>query len=148
MGDHSAFDLKPRRPIRQQYVTNQVLKTKKKKKKKKKKKLVEFIEVLMSDRRFQYQSVNRYGLIEKVGGVETITRIWATAPRSWSEFDGAERGDLPLSQVRLLSPVEPSKVVCIGRNYREHAKELNHPIPTEPLFFLQALIFRLMITIG
>ncbi len=31
----------------------------------------------------------------------------------------------------------PSKIVCIGRNYREHAKELNHPIPTEPLIFLK-----------
>ena len=44
---------------------------------------------------------------------------------------------MPLGEVRLLAPVEPSKIVCIGRNYREHAKELNHPIPTEPLFFLK-----------
>ncbi|HTQ09822.1 MAG TPA: fumarylacetoacetate hydrolase family protein [Fimbriimonadaceae bacterium] len=42
-----------------------------------------------------------------------------------------------MSAVRLLAPVEPTKIVCIGRNYREHAKELNHPIPTEPLFFLK-----------
>jgi 2-keto-4-pentenoate hydratase/2-oxohepta-3-ene-1,7-dioic acid hydratase in catechol pathway len=33
--------------------------------------------------------------------------------------------------------VSPSKIVCIGRNYREHAKELNHAIPTEPLIFLK-----------
>ena len=39
--------------------------------------------------------------------------------------------------MRLLAPVEPSKIVCIGRNYREHAKELDHPIPTEPLIFLK-----------
>ena len=42
-----------------------------------------------------------------------------------------------MNSVRLLAPVEPSKIVCIGRNYREHAKELNHPIPTEPLIFLK-----------
>ena len=96
----------------------------------------------MSYCRFQHQSANRYGLIEKVGGVETITRTMATSPRSWSEFDGAERGDLPLSQVRLLSPVEPSKVVCIGRNYREHAKELNHPIPDRAFVLPQAAIVR------
>src|ERR1022692_4545348 len=91
----------------------------------------------MSYCRFQYQSVARYGLIENVRGVETITRTRATTPRSWSDFEGADRTDLPLSEGRLLSPVEPSKVVCIGRNYLEHAKELNHPIPTEPLIFLK-----------
>jgi len=91
----------------------------------------------MSYCRFQYQNVARYGLIEEVRGVETITRTMATAPRSWPEFEGAERSDLPLSETRLLSPVQPSKVVCIGRNYREHAIELKHPIPTEPLIFLK-----------
>jgi 2-keto-4-pentenoate hydratase/2-oxohepta-3-ene-1,7-dioic acid hydratase in catechol pathway len=44
---------------------------------------------------------------------------------------------LQLSAVRLLAPAEPGKIVCIGRNYREHAKELDHPIPTEPLIFLK-----------
>ena len=91
----------------------------------------------MSYCRFQYQNVARYGLIEMVRGVDTITRTLATAPRSWSEFEGAERSDLPLGETRLLSPVQPSKVVCIGRNYREHAIELKHPIPTEPLIFLK-----------
>ena len=91
----------------------------------------------MSYCRFQYENFNRYGLIENVRGVETITRTRATAPGSWSDFEGGDRIDLPLSEGRLLSPVEPSKVVCIGRNYREHAIELNHPIPTEPLIFLK-----------
>ena len=34
-------------------------------------------------------------------------------------------------------PTQPSKIVCVGRNYREHAKELNHEIPTSPLIFLK-----------
>ncbi len=91
----------------------------------------------MSYCRFQYQNVACYGLIEEVRGVDTVTRTMATAPRSWPELEGAERSDLPLGEMRLLSPVEPSKVVCIGRNYREHAIELKHPIPTEPLIFLK-----------
>jgi len=91
----------------------------------------------MSYCRFQYQNAIRYGLIEKVRGVETIIRTMATAPRSWPELEGAEPSDLPLGETRLLSPVQPSKVVCIGRNYREHAIELKHPIPTEPLIFLK-----------
>ena len=31
----------------------------------------------------------------------------------------------------------PGKIVCIGRNYREHAKELGNEVPAEPLFFLK-----------
>lgn len=43
----------------------------------------------------------------------------------------------PLSAVRLLAPVTPSKIVCVGRNYAEHAKELGNAVPTEPLIFLK-----------
>jgi 2-keto-4-pentenoate hydratase/2-oxohepta-3-ene-1,7-dioic acid hydratase in catechol pathway len=43
-----------------------------------------------------------------------------------------------LSAVRLLAPVAPSKIVCVGRNYADHAKELGNDIPTEPLLFLKA----------
>lgn len=38
----------------------------------------------------------------------------------------------------LLPPVRPSKIIGIGRNYRAHAKELGHDVPTEPLYFLKA----------
>jgi len=44
---------------------------------------------------------------------------------------------LPLVQLRLLPPVSPSKIVCVGRNYAEHAKELGNTVPTEPLIFLK-----------
>ena len=43
-----------------------------------------------------------------------------------------------LEEARLLAPVEPSKVVCVGRNYKEHAAELGNAMPTEPLLFLKA----------
>lgn len=35
--------------------------------------------------------------------------------------------------------IKPTKIVCIGRNYLEHAKELNSPVPTEPVFFVKTL---------
>ena len=44
---------------------------------------------------------------------------------------------LPLSSVRLLAPVEPSKIICIGRNYVAHAKEQNAEVPEVPLLFLK-----------
>jgi len=44
--------------------------------------------------------------------------------------------DLP-SGVRMLPPCSPSKIVCVGRNYLEHAKELGNEPPKEPLIFLK-----------
>ncbi|MEO8198421.1 MAG: fumarylacetoacetate hydrolase family protein [Thermoanaerobaculia bacterium] len=38
----------------------------------------------------------------------------------------------------LRAPLVPGKIVCVGRNYREHAAELGNPLPTEPLIFLKA----------
>lgn len=45
--------------------------------------------------------------------------------------------DHNLSAVRLLPPVLPSKIICVGRNYVDHAKELGNDVPTEPLIFLK-----------
>ena len=45
---------------------------------------------------------------------------------------------LPLNEVKLFAPVAPSKIVCVGRNYREHAAELGNKMPEEPLLFLKA----------
>ena len=57
-----------------------------------------------------------------------------------SPFAGARRRtgrSWPLADVRLLAPIVPTKVVCQGRNYVEHAAELNNPVPKEPLIFLK-----------
>jgi 2-keto-4-pentenoate hydratase/2-oxohepta-3-ene-1,7-dioic acid hydratase in catechol pathway len=43
----------------------------------------------------------------------------------------------PLADVRLLAPILPSKVVCIGRNYAEHAAELGNEVPENPIMFLK-----------
>lgn len=43
----------------------------------------------------------------------------------------------PVEAVRLLSPVTPSKIVCLGRNYAAHAEELNHEVPERPLLFFK-----------
>jgi len=43
----------------------------------------------------------------------------------------------PVEDVRLLAPVLPSKIVAIGRNYAEHARELGNEVPAEPLIFLK-----------
>jgi len=44
---------------------------------------------------------------------------------------------LPLSEVKLLAPATPSKIVCVGRNYIDHARELGNEVPQIPLIFLK-----------
>lgn len=44
---------------------------------------------------------------------------------------------LPIERATLLPPVQPSKIICIGRNYAAHAKEHNAEVPTVPLIFLK-----------
>ncbi len=41
-------------------------------------------------------------------------------------------------EIQMLAPAAPSKVVCVGRNYADHAKELGNPMPAAPLLFLKA----------
>lgn len=43
-----------------------------------------------------------------------------------------------LDEVELLAPVAPSKIVCVGRNYADHAAELGNAVPASPLLFLKA----------
>ena len=51
------------------------------------------------------------------------------------EFDRFE--PVLLKEARLLAPVNPSKIICVGRNYREHAAELGNEVPAEPLLFFK-----------
>lgn len=44
----------------------------------------------------------------------------------------------PLAEIQLITPVTPSKIVCVGRNYAEHAAEMGNEVPKEPLLFLKA----------
>jgi len=44
---------------------------------------------------------------------------------------------IPSNGHRLLAPVSPSKIVCVGLNYKDHAAEQNKPLPPEPLIFLK-----------
>ena len=45
--------------------------------------------------------------------------------------------EIKLSDARLLAPIIPSKIICIGKNYLEHALEMGTPAPEEPLFFFK-----------
>ncbi len=57
------------------------------------------------------------------------------APYEGIEYDGASR---PLSGCRLLAPCEPTKIVCVGKNYADHAREMGSEPPGFPVLFLKS----------
>lgn len=71
----------------------------------------------------------RYAVIEGENVIEISAPPWGT----WSRGSRSSR----LADVRLVAPVEPSKIVCIGRNYAAHAVEMGNEVPKEPLMFLK-----------
>jgi 2-keto-4-pentenoate hydratase/2-oxohepta-3-ene-1,7-dioic acid hydratase in catechol pathway len=79
--------------------------------------------------RFRHHGRDRYGQVEG-----PLVRPLSAAPWAGGLADGQP---VPLSEVQLLAPVEPSKIVCIGRNYRSHAKELGNEVPAVPLLFMK-----------
>jgi 2-keto-4-pentenoate hydratase/2-oxohepta-3-ene-1,7-dioic acid hydratase in catechol pathway len=91
--------------------------------------------------RFQLNDRAHYGLVESVAGVEQITRFLLSPPEGASgglEDLATKRMDcLSLADATLLPPTRPSKIVCVGRNYREHAAELGNEAPAEPLIFFK-----------
>src|SRR5947209_9159301 len=80
----------------------------------------------------------QYGEVQLHGGEHVIVRRIAPPPEEHAcVFHEAEMPPIPLSEARLLPPVNPSKIVCVGRNYREHAKELGNEVPADVLIFLK-----------
>jgi 2-keto-4-pentenoate hydratase/2-oxohepta-3-ene-1,7-dioic acid hydratase in catechol pathway len=72
-------------------------------------------------------------------GVINDSKVYPLSKDFSYNFDelAANEQPLELSDVKLLAPVTPSKIVCVGRNYREHAAELGNKMPEEPLLFLK-----------
>jgi 2-keto-4-pentenoate hydratase/2-oxohepta-3-ene-1,7-dioic acid hydratase in catechol pathway len=71
----------------------------------------------------------RYGILEEASVREISSSPWT----GWRETGKS----MPVAEVRLVAPVEPRKIVCIGRNYAAHAAELGNEVPQDPLIFLK-----------
>lgn len=79
--------------------------------------------------RYRHGGTERWGVIEGDQVRPLTGEPWAGGL--------AEGKPLALSEVTLLAPVRPSKVVCVGRNYVAHARELGNEMPKQPLLFLK-----------
>src|SRR6266404_6042420 len=69
-------------------------------------------------------------------GILDADQVREISGAPWTEWSQPSRAR-PLAAVRLVAPVDPGKVVCIGRNYAAHAAEFGNEVPKEPLMFLK-----------
>ncbi len=83
--------------------------------------------------RFNHKGTVNYGRLEedrihelKTGGKDIMPDSFLETGREYS-----------LEEVRLTAPCMPSKVICLGLNYRSHAEEMNFPLPKVPIIFLK-----------
>jgi 2-keto-4-pentenoate hydratase/2-oxohepta-3-ene-1,7-dioic acid hydratase in catechol pathway len=99
---------------------------------------------------FLLKDQTHYGAVEDRGGEPWIVDLAPAPPEDLAFHLSRARGSklvpdpaglafepMPLSTADLLVPVTPSKIVCVGRNYREHAAELGNVVPAEPLLFFK-----------
>ena len=100
--------------------------------------------------RFLLEGRPHYGALDERGGETWIVDLidapgedlayrleHAQGLGAKADFSGLAFEPMPLSAAELLAPVAPSKIICVGRNYRDHAKELGNEVPTEPLLFFK-----------
>jgi 2-keto-4-pentenoate hydratase/2-oxohepta-3-ene-1,7-dioic acid hydratase in catechol pathway len=90
--------------------------------------------------RFEFQGEARFGLVETIRGAECITKVSGNSPEAGVDvfLSGAQDTEpIRLAEAKLLAPVQPSKIVCLGRNYRAHAAEMSNEVPKEPLIFFK-----------
>jgi 2-keto-4-pentenoate hydratase/2-oxohepta-3-ene-1,7-dioic acid hydratase in catechol pathway len=77
---------------------------------------------------------------ETFHAVERNGELRRARPSNGNIFDGYTAGDViagGLGAVKVLAPVRPTKLVCLGLNYRDHAKEMGKPLPADPMLFIK-----------
>ena len=79
---------------------------------------------------------SQFGRVEERDGELWMTGRMASPRSSAIEIDDNFE-PVRLSELSLLVPIAPSKIICVGRNYRDHAKELGNEVPAEPLLFFK-----------
>lgn len=79
--------------------------------------------------RFEFDDKISYGIL----GLDNLITIIDGDIFNGGYIESTKK--IPLTNVKLLAPCHPSKAVCIGLNYHDHAREMNLKIPEEPLIF-------------
>ena len=86
--------------------------------------------------KFNIKGVEKTGLLE---GDNVLELSWSVieALNSPSNLKFKKDSIYKLEEIKIETPIKPSKIVCVGLNYKDHAQELNMDIPEEPILFLK-----------
>lgn len=82
--------------------------------------------------RYNYKDKLSYGILD----TKNNTRIIPIEGSPFTEYKKTNK-EIDINEVKILTPCDFSKAVCIGLNYRDHAKEFNLPIPNSPVVFIK-----------
>ncbi len=84
--------------------------------------------------RFLDEGKNKTGILKG----NHITEISSSIIETFDNFKKcSELGTYNINEVKILPPILPSKIVCVGLNYIDHARELNMELPDEPVIFIK-----------
>ena len=81
--------------------------------------------------RIDLESGARWGAVE-----DDVVHTLSRPPYECIEYDG---DTFPLKDCRLLAPCEPTKIICVGKNYAEHAREMGAEAPGFPVLFMKGV---------
>lgn len=87
--------------------------------------------------RFRTGGRTRYGVLVGNGIRALKGSPYTSLKRATTGSSAFGQGEYELTQVKVLSPCVPSKIVLLGLNYRRHARELGKPLPAEPIIILK-----------
>jgi 2-keto-4-pentenoate hydratase/2-oxohepta-3-ene-1,7-dioic acid hydratase in catechol pathway len=79
--------------------------------------------------RFEHEGAVSFGVVKE----ENVVLLNGSPLDTYEETEVSH----PLAKLKLLPPAIPTKIVCIGMNYREHIQEIGAEVPTKPMFFLK-----------
>ena len=87
--------------------------------------------------RFKYNNLEKTGILNNEGIKELSCSIIDAFKTS--DIQSLLKSDeiYDINEVKILPPIRPSKIVCVGLNYRDHALELNMKLPDEPVLFIK-----------
>ncbi len=87
--------------------------------------------------RFQYNNQTKNGYYDGEKIIELKNSILSYFNKTAEEVSKDFLESYSLEDVKILTPLTPSKIICIGLNYKDHAKEMNLELPSAPIIFIK-----------
>ena len=87
--------------------------------------------------RFKYENEIKNGYYDGEKVVELEKNILSYFNKNLEYITNDFLESYSIDEINIINPVEPSKIICIGLNYKDHAKEMNLELPKKPVIFIK-----------